>query len=529
MQPVEDLLAVERAAERATEEPLVRESQEPGEEVGGGPAGLVDGGGGGGGGRGGGSSRERLREGGLVAPSREGKNFLLDTNVLLHDPACLTRFGANHLAIPVDVLGELDRFKNEQSDRGAGARAVHRLLGELLGDAGRSVTRGVGLPEGGSLRFVLFDPEAGGEEMGRFLRIFPDRASVDNRILGSALLVKRHNEGPTVLVTKDLNMQLKARALGIDCEDYRNDKVSPVEVQNYAIRRVEVGSHELQRLGSTGYLLLGDGHGELEMNQYVLVLAGQKSTLPARHVGGGELVRLRVPDALKNPRGLRLRPINLGQQCLLDALLDPDITLVTCFGQAGTGKTLAAVAAGLHSVFEKIYTGLTISRPVVPMGETVGFLPGDLDEKMRPWLQPVYDALDYLMPPVAAGGKKGGDGKVGVGPMARPHEALIEAGMLEVEALCYIRGRSIPNRYFILDEAQQLSPLEAKTVVTRMSEGSKLVMIGDPAQIDNPYVDSRSNGLVYTRQRLRGEPIAAHITLDRGERSALAEAGARLM
>jgi PhoH-like ATPase len=214
--------------------------------------------------------------------------------------------------------------------------------------------------------------------------------------------------------------------------------------------------------------------------------------------------------------------------------------LVTCYGQAGTGKTLLAVAAGLHLYWSQVVSGLNVSRPVVAMGETLGFLPGTLTEKMKPWLQSIYDAFELLLPanPTAESGRRqkkpqaaetASSNGNGAGIPIKPYAQLIEQGIVEVEALCYIRGRSIPNRYFVLDEAQQLTPLEAKTVVTRMSKGSKLVMVGDPAQIDNPYVDSRSNGLVYTRNRLKGQSITAHVCLTKGERSPLAEAGASLM
>ena len=201
------------------------------------------------------------------------------------------------------------------------------------------------------------------------------------------------------------------------------------------------------------------------------------------------------------------------------------------YGQAGTGKTLVAVAAGLHEMFNRRYNGLTVSRPVVSMGDQLGFIPGSLDDKMRPWLQPIYDALDLLMQPTGPQGPRRKQQKKddSEGAASKPYDELIERGMIEIEALCYIRGRSIPNRFFILDEAQQLTPQEAKTIVTRMSRGSKLVLVGDPAQIDNPYVDSRSNGLVYTRNRLKGQVFASHVTLSRGERSPLAEAGAQLM
>jgi PhoH-like ATPase len=260
--------------------------------------------------------------------------------------------------------------------------------------------------------------------------------------------------------------------------------------------------------------------------------------MPARHIGAGLCRRLNLPPALLNPRGVHLKPLNLGQQCFLDALLDPEIALVTCYGPAGTGKTLLAVAAGLHLFWSQVFFGITVSRPVVAMGDTLGYLPGTLDEKMKPWLQSIYDAFELLLPahpPTDRGRKhKRGErtaepGTNGASLQLKPYEQLIDNRVVEIEALCYIRGRSIPNRYFVLDEAQQLTPLEAKTVVTRMSKGSKLVMVGDPAQIDNPYVDSRSNGLVYTRNRLKGQAITAHVCLTKGERSPLAEAGAELM
>ena len=298
-------------------------------------------------------------------------------------------------------------------------------------------------------------------------------------------------------------------------------------------RRIEVDPSELQRFASSGVVDIEDGrtHG-ITINEYVLLGAGEKQTIPARFTGDGCFVRLNFPEVLKIPDGQSLKPLNLGQRCLIDALLNPEISLVTCYGHAGTGKTLVAVAAGLHEMFNRRYTGITVSRPVVAMGEQLGFLPGSLDEKMRPWLQPIHDALDLLMRPNTPLGprrKQQKQNTPATGLTKKPYEALMEQGILEIEALCYIRGRSIPNRFFILDEAQQLTPQEAKTIVTRMSRDSKLVLVGDPAQIDNPYVDSRSNGLVYTRNRLKGQPFVAHVALNRGERSELAEAGASLM
>ncbi|MBL9130536.1 MAG: PhoH family protein [Verrucomicrobiaceae bacterium] len=466
------------------------------------------------------------------------KTFVLDTNVLLHDPACIHRFEEHHICIPVDVLGELDRFKNEMTERGANAREVHRSLMQMFAP-GSDLTHGVPTAGGGKIRLAVYDPAEARQHPGiqAFERIFHDLDKADHRIIACALWLQATEKPPVILVSKDLNMQLKARAVGIECEDYLHDKVAPREVSNFDIARVEVTQHELQRFASSGSITLGDARVQaLAVNDFVLLNAGEKATIPARFTAQGAFVRLRVPEAIKVGQGRAIKPMNLGQVCLLDALLDPEISLVTCYGQAGTGKTLLAVAAGLQQVFDRTYQGLTVSRPIVAMGQTVGFLPGSLQEKMRPWLQPVYDALDLLMRPVenTQGPARKKQNRFMPDPAqvqtpATPYDHLIQSGVIEVEALCYIRGRSIPDRFFVLDEAQQLTPLEAKTIVTRMSRGSKLVLVGDPAQIDNPYVDARSNGLVYTRQRMRGQPFAAHVPLVKGERSPLAEAAARLL
>jgi len=478
------------------------------------------------------------------------KHFVVDTNVLLHDPTSIHRFADNHVWIPVDVLGELDRFKNEQSERGANARAVHRTLTKVFSAKKGSILDGVETEGGGSLRLAVFDFKAmasSHQRLDAFLRVFPDMERVDHRILAATLLVEAETKAPTILVTKDLNMQLKARAVGLFCEDYLNDKVEAKDVESFELQRITVEPTELQRFASSGQLLLPAKRiAGCIVNEYVLLVTPVGKTMPARFSTDGTFRRLVIPECLHMPRGTDIRPANLGQQCFIDALLDPTISLVTCYGQAGTGKTLIAVAAGLHSVFGKHHVGLTVSRPVVAMGDTLGFLPGSLDEKMRPWLQPIYDAFEILLPAPGLHHEQTPKRKHGKKPptsdanhhlhlphqpqgVLKPWEVLIDQGIVEIEALCYIRGRSIPKRFFILDEAQQLTPLEAKTLVTRMSKGSKLIMVGDPAQIDNPYVDSRSNGLVYTRNRLKGHSISAHVSLNKGERSDLAELGAKLM
>jgi PhoH-like ATPase len=496
-------------------------------------------------------------------PSPKAKTYVLDTNVLLHDPQSIHKFADNNLVIPVEVLEELDAIKGEQStERGRNARWVHRLLSELLPDS-RAMHSGARL-EGGGLLSVLINPLladptlAGSPVLHRLRAVLPDLAKKDNRIIAAALHLKSVQTAPTILVTKDVNVALKARALGLEAQDYLNDKV-PAGDEEAAYREIALTVYELQRFCSEGAFDLGrDAARGLAPNDYVLLRSDEGKTMPARFYGGNAVRRLRLPDFVKAPGGIPVRPRNLEQQFLIDALLDDTVALVTCAGKAGTGKTLLSIACALHQLHDDHarYDGVSISRPIFALGKDIGFLPGTLDEKMRPWLQPYFDALEVLVPskppkePQFAAKKVSkkhrhdhaaaaptyppttyvGNGNGG-GPVApiKPYERLIRSGLVEIEALAFIRGRSIARRFFILDEAQQLTPHEVKTVITRISEGSKIVLLGDPAQIDNPYVDSRSNGLVYARNRLRGHALSAHVQLTKGERSPLAELAADLL
>ena len=486
------------------------------------------------------------------------KTFVLDTNVLLHDPQSVFKFEDNNLAIPVEVLEELDAIKGEQStERGRNARRVHRILQQLLPDS-RTMLEGVKLPNGGTLSVIinrdLVEGNQGSPAMQRLRAVLPDLTKKDNRIIACALFVQQTFPPPTILVTKDVNVQLKARAVGLESQDYLNDKV-PEDPDDGSYQRVSLSGYELQRFASEGELGLSPALADpLALNEYVLLVSPEGKTMPARYFGGGTVRRLRLPEYVKAPGGIPIRARNLEQQFLMDALLDEGIQLITCFGKAGTGKTLLSTACALHQVCDDHgrYDGVSISRPVIALGKDIGFLPGSLEEKMKPWLQPYYDALEVLMPskppkdPQFVGKKTSkkrmkkeealmqttGSGVANshaTGALVKPYERLIKSGMVEIEALCFIRGRSIARRYFILDEAQQLTPHEVKTIITRISEGSKIVLIGDPAQIDNPYVDSRSNGLVYCHNRMKGQPIAAHIKLTKGERSKLAELAADLL
>jgi len=486
------------------------------------------------------------------------KTFVLDTNVLLHDPQSVFRFEDNNLAIPVEVLEELDAIKGEQStERGRNARRVHRILQQLLPDS-RTMLEGVKLPNGGTLSVIinrdLVDGNQSSPAMQRLRAVLPDLSKKDNRIIACALFVQQTFPPPTILVTKDVNVQLKARAVGLESQDYLNDKV-PEDPDEGSYRRIPLSGYELQHFASEGELGLADALAEpLAVNEYVLLTSPEGKTMPARYFGSGTVRRLRLPEFVKAPGGIPIRARNLEQQFFVDALMDEGIQLITCFGKAGTGKTLLSTACALYQTCDEHgrYDGVSISRPVIALGKDIGFLPGSLEEKMKPWLQPYYDALEVLMPskppkePQFVGKKTSKKWKKkeetlqqstssaptnghGGGSMMKPYERLIRSGMVEIEALCFIRGRSIARRFFILDEAQQLTPHEVKTIITRISEGSKIVLIGDPAQIDNPYVDSRSNGLVYCHNRMKGQPIAAHIKLTKGERSKLAELAADLL
>jgi len=500
-----------------------------------------------------------------IRVSAKVKTFVLDTNVLLHDPQSIFKFQDNNLAIPVEVLEELDAIKGEQStERGRNARRVHRILQGLLPDS-RAMHEGVELETGGTLSIIinpyLAEPGRRSPMMDRLRAILPDLTKKDNRIIAAALFVQERYPPPTILVTKDVNVQLKARAVGLESEDYLNDKVPEVD-DEAGYREIEVSIYELQRFCSEGAFEIAEKTSALlYQNEYVLLRSNEGKTMPARYYGDGILRRLKLPDYVKAPGGIPIRARNLEQQFFMDALLDDSIHLLTCFGKAGTGKTLLSTVCALHQTHDdhSRYDGVSISRPVIALGKDIGFLPGTLEEKMKPWLQPYHDALEVLIPSKLPKDPQFASKKVSKkkhnkrddhfltsmtavqpnhashhnghsnGPLVKPYERLLKSGLVEIEALAFIRGRSIARRFFILDEAQQLTPHEVKTVITRISEGSKIVLIGDPTQIDNPYVDARSNGLVYCHNRMKGQTISAHVKLSKGERSKLAELAADLL
>jgi len=438
------------------------------------------------------------------------KNYVLDTNVLLHDPRALFQFKDNNVIVPIYVVEEIDKFKRDLSELGRNARQVSRDLDAFREENG-SLTEGVPLEGGGTLRVMFTQRELPREMMNQHI--------ADNRILALAMDVKEREPSlRCVFVTKDINLRIRADALGLVTEDYENDKIENPEVY-MGVRELEVGKTDIDAFYSHGELALPNGINGVYPNEFALLKdrdAPNHTALSKYNANKGRFVPL-LKSLKEGAWGLR--PRNKEQSFALDLLLNDEIKLVTIVGKAGTGKTLLAIAAGLQKTMEEqVYQKMLVSRPVFPLGKDIGFLPGTVEEKLNPWMQPIYDNVEFLM------GLSRADKKAG-----RSYKELIDLGLVAIEPLTYIRGRSIPNQYIIVDEAQNLTPHEVKTIITRVGDNTKIVLTGDPYQIDNPYVDSTSNGLVHVVNKFKHERLAGHITLTKGERSALAELASNVL
>jgi len=438
------------------------------------------------------------------------KTYVLDTNVLLYSAQAIDSFEDNLVVIPMAVIEELDKFKKHQDELGRNARQVIRSLDKLrakgkLSD-GVELDNAAGGKPGGTLKVVTGKGEIFEESL--------DMEVPDNRILRVAYQLHKSGE-QVILISKDINLRLKADALGVQVEDFENQRINFDELFS-GYRELSVSPETIDAIYQTKSAELPGL--DLCPNEFVLLRDDKNPKHSALGWAKGNSVEL-LPNR-SDDKVWNIHPRSKEQRMALTLLMDPDIQIVTLVGQAGSGKTILALAAALESVLQlNIYEKILVSRPIVPLGNDIGYLPGDKDEKLEVWMQPIYDNLDYLMHTEKRDSQS----------VRRQIEDLKKNHKLELEAITYIRGRSIPRQFVIVDEAQNLTPHEVKTIISRAGEGTKMVLTGDPYQIDSPYLDASSNGLSYTVERLKSLPIHGHVTLRKSERSPLAAAAAEFL
>ena len=434
------------------------------------------------------------------------KSYVLDTNVLLHDPESLLHFEDNDVVVPIYVIEEIDGFKRELSELGRSARHVSRQLDGLRQKG--SLSDGVTLPGGGKLFVALTGKELPDAVL--------DKHKADSRIMSVALSWKEKSEYPTIFLTKDVNLRVRADAIGLQTEDYENDKVEISDIYT-GVREAVLPSSDIDRFYRENELAPEDR--QHVPNEFVILkdASNPSHTALAKYSATKERYVPIIKTLQAGVWGIRAR--NKEQAFALDLLLNDEIKMVTIVGRAGTGKTLMAIAAGLQKTMEEqVFNRLLVSRPIFPLGRDIGYLPGGVEEKLNPWMQPIFDNVEFLM------GLSHKDKKSG-----RSYHELLDLGVIAIEPLTYIRGRSIPDQYIIVDEAQNLTPHEVKTIITRAGDGTKIVLTGDPSQIDNPYVDATNNGLTHVVNKFKNEKLAGHVSLMKGERSPLAELAATIL
>ena len=440
------------------------------------------------------------------------KNYIIDTSVYLSDYTAIYKFDNNDIIIPLKVLEEIDNHKKRQDSVGVNARNIIRILDNLRKKG--NLQKGVRIDEGkGIVKVARYEQS---EEVG-----FPtdlDLAHPDHIIIATALSVKQLTpRRKVVVVSRDINMRVICDSIGLEAEDYSSERVISNGEQlynGYYVHLVDDQSIDQFYNGEELYLEEEDipKNVSLYPNQYLLLVSNvnEKKTTLARFVNHHEPLKKIIHDKLTD---WRINARNKEQAFAIDLLMDPDVKIITLVGRAGSGKTLCAIAAGLQQTVgqDPIYKKLIVSRPVQPMGKDIGFLPGTLEEKMMPWVAPIQDNLEFLM----------GNDKTAM-------EMYIKNGVIELEALTYIRGRSISNAYIIVDEAQNLTMHEIKTIVTRVGENTKIILTGDIEQIDNVYVDQTSNGLTHAVEKFKPFPLAGHVTMRKGERSQVATLAAKV-
>ncbi len=443
------------------------------------------------------------------------KIFILDTNVLIHDPEAMFSFDDNDVYLPIYVIEEIDKLK-EYSDRvGKSARETSRNIEKLKKEeknSNLSLLKGLKNSTGGTFRIVLGEND---------IVNIPDSLNknlTDNKIIGQALRIKNENKKrKVILVSKDMNVRIKANVLGMETVDYVKDQIDINQLYE-GWKEIEV-SNDLFSLVEKApiinwNLVLKE---EPKANELIRFKNSNKEILTIYKKEREKLEKQVFADT--KVWGVFAR--NTEQKQAMELLMDERIKLVTLVGKAGTGKTLLAIATALEQVVErKLYKKIFIARPIVPMGNDIGFLPGTEKEKMQPWMLPIYDNIEFL-----ASNK----GQTSSNEAEKVVAGLESLGLLKVEPLTYIRGRSIPQGFIIIDEAQNLTPHEVKTIITRVGKDTKIVFTGDPDQIDNPYLDANSNGLAYIAEKMKNEILVGHIRLVKGERSEISELASRLL
>lgn len=458
------------------------------------------------------------------------KNFVFDTNVLLNDPYAIFKFGDNNVIIPITVIEELDKFKRELSTVGRCAREAARIIDEFREKG--NLSKGVPLDNGGTLRIVT--------DLGKEPPLpFPTLGkTADSLILATALKVKKREDLPVVFVTRDINLRLRADAVGLTAENYEEHDTADIEEVFSGKTEMEVTTEAIEEFISTGKCP-PPANAEMVPNQCVTLVdaSDPKHTALGRYHSSEDRI---LPLRSDKEDVWGIFPRNREQRFALDLLLDDSVSIVTLAGKAGTGKTLLAIAAGLRKVCDDgVFSKLVVARPIMPLGKELGFLPGELSEKLRPWMEPVFDNLELIMnannrrqTDAAYADRSDTKGKRAAAGRKANSESirqLVDLGILEVQALTYIRGRSLPGQYLVIDEAQNLTSHEVKTIITRAGEGTKVILTGDPYQIDNPFLDLTTSGLTIVIERFKNEMISGHITLMRGERSELAEKATNIL
>ena len=427
------------------------------------------------------------------------KTYVLDTSVYLTNAECIYAFENNDIHVPLKVFEEIDKHKKRQDAVGAQARKIIRIWDELR--ISGSLDKGVRIRKG--LGIVKSISAAGitSEDLPCDL----DIKVPDHLIIATALKAQRESSRKVILVSRDINMRVIADAVGLMSEDFQNNQVVDNSENIFeGCTTVLVDDQVIDRFYEKQSVYLGDKG--LFPNQYVMMVSSSnaKKTALGRFVSDLSPVK----QLLKSQKIWGIKPRNKEQQFLMDALMDPAVQIVTAIGKAGSGKTICAIAAGLEQTIDETksqYSRVIVSRPVQPLGKDIGFLPGSLEEKMSPWLMPIQDNLQFLM----------GNDKLTL-------DIYRQKGTIEIEALTYIRGRSISNAFIIIDEAQNLTTHELKTIITRVGEGTKIVLTGDVEQIDNVYIDATSNGLTHAVEKFKKFELASHVTLHKGERSKVA-------